>query len=125
MPYYESITKVVLNGPATQGGGSAPIVATFQLAEITNKEHALSEGIATIQQIASLLGWQYENMFTRGQEGEQFNECFIYHYEDSGKDKFFIKERNWSQAQVLAFRGIIRILANLYGWQLEDQTEQT
>lgn len=118
---WDSVTKVTLHD-LDQCGDRRGTIITIEMKDVANKEMMRHEGTEVLQFLTIMAGHRY-TIHHLGMEGEQ-NDSWI--NADTpwkeGPIRCIIRDKYWGDTQIENFRKLVRTMAAIHGWELEDET---
>jgi len=112
------IKKIVLN-KLDEGSDRRGPMATLTLCK-PNTSSRRESSYDLLVSTTALLSPHYKNVEETKKNGRhsEVNECWIFF---RGDNTISINHKYWSEDQIEAWRQIVRTLAVLYGWEIEEE----
>lgn len=123
MKSLENIQKVVIRPPSIEHKGDHGVeIAVIYVKESVATKHVLQSAIALIQTITILLDKDFEVPSGMERRGGEQNKSWILSGEGHEDTPFKVRLINdrWRREQIQAFQYILRALAILHSWQIEE-----
>ena len=121
MVNYRLIQKVTFfqDEPDERGKRLTRIIAHFHLLSLPDKKYLMCEGMIAVQAISALLSGHQSlrERYTR-RDGKGGMDAYIF----SDEDKVVVIDAYLRSSDRAAFRKIVRVLASLYRWEVEESS---
>jgi len=98
-------------------------IITFIFRRFKNYEYQRYICITTVRTIVSFLAPHFQFMDTNEYSDNEQNDCWIFsEMRETDDFRIIVDHKYWTQKQIVAFKGIVLALAELYDVEVEDNS---